>query len=119
MVQVRLNGFLPSDFEGDETPLIDVTAPPGPERRRSYPPFEIQDARALQATAASESQFFADHGFVLLPHATAVRDLDNDVGPIYLPEIETIIRERLLPDRRIEVQQFPRLTRRGRGTSTP
>lgn len=119
MVQVRLNGFLPPDFEGDETPLFDVTTPPAPDRRTTYPPFEIKNARTFQETASSEAQFFADHGFVLLEHATAVRDWDQDVGPVYLPEIEKIIRERLLPDRRIVVQQFPRLTRRGRGTSTP
>src|SRR3982751_4754021 len=101
MVQVRLNGFLPPDFVGEETPLLDVTAPPEPERRLTYPPVEIQDARALQVNAASEAHFFAEHGFLLLPHATEVRDWDNDVGPIYLPEIEKIICERLLPDRRI------------------
>ena len=119
MVAVRLNGFLPPDYEGSAAPLIDVTAPPAAEYVRTYPPLEIGDGRSLQASAATEAQFFAGHGFVLLPHTTAVRDWDRDVGPIYMAEVEAIIRERLLPHHHIEVQQFPRLTRRGRGTSTP
>jgi hypothetical protein len=119
MVQATLNGFLPPDFAGDEAPRINIGDAPAPEYRQTYPPVEIGDARALQASATSEADFFRQHGFVLLPHATAVRDWDRDVGSVYLPEIEKIIRKRLLPGKKIEVQQMPRLLRRGRGTSTP
>ena len=118
MVQAQLNGFLPPDFTGP-MPIIDVRNPPK-GARREYPLIEIEDARRLQAAASSEAEFLSEHGFVLLSHETAVRDWDHEVEDVYLPEIETIIRNRLFPRRRIEVQQSPGgLLRRGRGTSTP
>jgi len=118
MVQAQLYGFLPPDFAG-AFPTIDLRdRPSGP--RYEVPPLEIRDARRLQAGASSEAQFFADHGFVLLDHRSAVRDWDEDVERTYLPEIEAVVRERLFPGRRVEVQQSPAgLLRRGRGTSTP
>jgi hypothetical protein len=119
MVVVTLNGFLPSDFAGGAAPRIDFSQPTIPEYMQEYPPVEIRDARELQSGAESEAKFFAEHGFVLLPHGTAVKDWGTDIGSIYLPEIEDIIRKRLLPNRRVEVQQSPNLLRRGRGTSTP
>ena len=119
MVQARLNGFLPDGYAGEQAPPIVVGEPPAFEYRQPYPPVEIADARQLQSVARSEAEFFAENGFVLLKHATAVRDWDQDVGPIYLGEIEAIIRERLFPGRCIEIQQAPRLLRRGRGTATP
>jgi hypothetical protein len=98
---------------------IDVRNPPA-SARWTAPPVEIADARLLQAGTKSESQFLAEHGFVLLPHRTAVRDWDHDVQDVYLPEIEAIIRDRLFPGRRVEVQQVAAgLLRRGRGTSNP
>jgi hypothetical protein len=119
MVQARLNGFLPDGYAGEQAPPIIVGEPPAFEYQQPYPPVEIEDARLLQSGALSEAAFFAKHGFVLLKHSTAVRDWDQEVGPIYLGEIETIIGERLYPRRHIEIQQAPRLLRRGRGTSTP
>jgi len=117
MTAARLNGLFPPDFvaRGRFTAAVG-TPPPG-----APPPFrvEIGDARALQAGAESEAAFFADHGFVLLPHATAVRDWDAEIASLYLAEIEAIIRDRLLPERRLEIQQGPYLLRRGRGTATP
>src|SRR3954453_8406262 len=118
MVQAQLNGLLQPDFSG-EAPLIDVTAPPAAEYVHRSPPREVDDARQLQNGARSEAEFFADHGFVLLPHVSAVRDWDADVATIYLAEIEKLIRERLLPGKRIEIQQSGKLLRRGRGTDTP
>jgi hypothetical protein len=117
MTAAQLNGLFPPDFvtQGRFSAAVG-TPPPGV---RSFPPIEIRDARALQAGAESEAAFFDAHGFVLLPHATRVRDWDKDVASLYLPEIQEIIRERLLPGRRIEVQQGPFLLRRGRGTATP
>jgi hypothetical protein len=97
VVKARLNGFLPDGYAGEHAPPIIVGEPPAFEYRQPYPPVEIDDARQLQSGALSEAAFFAEHGFVLLKHSTAVRDWDQDVGPIYLGEIETIIRERLYP----------------------
>lgn len=120
MALAQLNGFLPSDFAVEQAPKIAIgeRAPAG-EFMRAYPPVEIRDARPLQKKADSEAQFFQRHGFVLLSHGTQVEDWDSDVGPIYLSEVEALIRERLLPGRRLEVQQRPNLLRRGRGTATP
>jgi len=115
MTAAQLYGFFPPDFQGRFSAPVG-TSPPGTP---SFAPVEIEDARALQAEAESEAAFFDAHGFVLLPHATRVRDWDRDVAALYLPEIETIIRERLLPGRRLEVQQGPFLLRRGRDTATP
>jgi hypothetical protein len=116
MTAVQLYGLFPPDFsQGRFSAAVGTPPPDAP----TFPPTEIRDARALQAGAESEAAFFDAHGFVLLPHATKVRDWDKDVAALYLPEIETIVRKRLLPDRRVEVQQGPFLLRRGRGTATP
>jgi hypothetical protein len=119
MTTARLNGFYAPEFV--------------PEGRRHFPvgslargmapegyEVEIGDARALQtAEGTSEADFFARHSFVLLPHVTAVRDWDRDCEALYLPEIEQVIRDRLFPGRRVEVQQGPHVLRRGRDTPNP
>jgi len=114
MVQAELCGFLSSDFYGDWAPPMDLGRAPTVEYGARHA-VQIADARRLQSSSPSEENFFAQHGFVLLPHVTGVKDWDRDVGSVYLPEIERIIRERLLPDRRIEVSQSAKVTRRGRG----
>lgn len=114
MVQARLNGLLPADFAAETMPLIDVSSPPQ-RPRPSYGPTEISDARVI-GDERSEAERFAEDGFVLLSHATSVRDWDADVAAIYLPEIEAIVRDRLFPGQRIEIQQHPSIVRRGRGT---
>jgi len=118
MVGVALNGFYPPDHVARERIAFPVGGPP-PDVTMPPRTVEIGDARALQAESGlSEAEFFAAHGFVLLPHATAVRDWDAD-ALVYLPEIETLIRERLLPGRRVEIEQFPNILRRGRDTAVP
>lgn len=115
MVQAQLNGFLPRDFSGT-LPTIDVRKPAQP--RPPFPPLEVEDGRRLQDSAAHEAEFFAANGFVLLKHETSVRDW-SDVPPAFADEIEDIIRTRLLPGKRVEVQQRPAPMRRGRGTENP
>ena len=117
MVQARLNGFLPPDFNPDDMPVIDVANPPR-DARPDFGPIEIADARDA-SDRRSEAERFAEDGFVLLPHVTQVRDWDTDIGSIYLPEIEAVVRERLFPGRRVEVQQFASIVRRGRVTANP
>jgi hypothetical protein len=81
---------------------------------------EVSDARELQAAEGdSEAAFFRRHGFVLMPHVTAVRDWDHDFASHYRGEIESVIRERLFPGQRVEIQQGPDVLRRGRDTRTP
>ncbi|WP_281179333.1 CmcJ/NvfI family oxidoreductase [Sphingomonas asaccharolytica] len=80
----------------------------------------IADARMLQTQErVSEAEFLRRHGFVLLQHATAVRDWDEDIASVYLSEVEQIIRNRLLPEFTVEVHQLPNILRRGRDTATP
>lgn len=125
MLHVTLNGLGPPGFVPSERLELDLNA-----TEREYPPAQrvaIHDARPLQAAAESEAGFFDDHGFVLLRHASKVRDWEpnradppnSDIGRIYLGEIEAVIRERLLPGRRLLIWQYPVLTRRGEGTSAP
>jgi len=114
MASVRLNGFLPPDYAGGA-----VSGPVGgAQPLMASDMVEIGDARALQAGSASEAACFAEHGFVLLPHASAVRDWDADV-PLYNEEIGAVIRDRLFPGRRIEIQAGGPPLRRGRGTPVP
>jgi hypothetical protein len=115
-MQAQINGFIPPDFTGS-LPAIDVRNAPAPKPSQ-FPPVEIRNGRELQAGADSEAQFFADTGFVLLEHRTGVENWD-DVPALFAEEIEEIIRTRLFPDRRIEVQQRPTPMRRGRGTENP
>ncbi|MDB5723092.1 MAG: symbB [Alphaproteobacteria bacterium] len=126
MTTGQINAFFPSDFAIRGRQFIPMGQdPPGVRLETRW--IEIPDARPLQSVSSSESGFFAGHGFVLLPHSTRVRDwtidpespFESEVARLYLPEIETVIRERLLPGRRVEIQQGPFLIRRGRDTETP
>ena len=47
MIQARLNGLLPSDFDPAGMPILDVMKPPSGERP-TYGPTEIRDARELR-----------------------------------------------------------------------
>lgn len=113
-----LNGFYAPGFASKERQRFAVGShAQGMEAGRAV---EIGDARAMQAAAGlSEAEFFARHSFVLLPHASAVRDWDEDVPAVYLPEIAQVIRERLFPGRKVKIEQGPNVLRRGRGTSVP
>lgn len=116
MVETELYGFIPPDAVGP-FPTVDLRNP-RPPRQTNFPPVRIHDARALHANGASEARLFAENGFVLLSHVTVVTDWDN-VPPAFCEEIEAIIRTRLLPGKRLEIQQRPTPMRRGRGTTTP
>lgn len=67
----------------------------------------IGDARAFQAGAESEAALFERHGFALLRHRTAMRRWDDqgELARIYRPEIDAVLRERLFPGRRVEIDQ--------------
>jgi len=119
MTIALLNGFYAPDFVSEERQRFPVGShAPGMEPAGRA--IEIRDARTMRAAAGlSEAEFFAQHGFVLLPHVSAVGDWDRDVPNVYLPEIDQLIRERLFPGRRVEIQQGPDVLRRGRGTPVP
>lgn len=119
MVQAALTAF-PPDFRHDGRVAIDLRVPSAP--RPAPPPTEIHDARARQGDQ-DPAAFFARHGFTLLRHETAITDWDapppSRCPPGYLDELETLIRTRLLPGRRIEIPPVASLVRRGRDTTTP
>jgi hypothetical protein len=124
----ELRGLFPPEFKPQRRIHIDVRkGPPAGFKMPSFAPFQIEDARPLQALSVSPDEFFDRHGFVLLSHETAVRNWESDpasveesdVVRIYYPEIERLIRERLYPGRRLEVHQSSPPLRRGRGTPTP
>ena len=119
MTVAQLNGFYAPEFlaEGRQRFAVGTLAT---GMDRSARAVEISDARALQAgEGLSEAAFFARHSFALLPHASAVSDWDNDIAAVYLPEIGRVVRERLFPGQRVEIQQQPNVLRRGRATLTP
>lgn len=116
MVEAELYGFIPAEVSGP-FPTVDVRNPPPPPKT-NFPPIQIRDGRKLQENGDSEAQLFEENGFVLLDHTTMVKDWDN-VPEAFCDEVEQIIRTRLLPSRRVEVQQRPTPLRRGRGTTTP
>ena len=121
---------------------------PGTFRSGSEPRVNIFDGRELQAEdddSASNfpSRFFKQHGFVLLHHDSKVKDWDsgafpatdslgdksknpsnsqesvNEIALHYLPEVDHIIRNILLPGENVEIQQYSGLLRRGKNSANP
>ena len=121
MIETRLRGQFPPAFGAAERINLSELMRNATGRPPQNPPTRICDARALQAKAASEADFLAEHGFVLLNAPTRVTDWSNadQVAQYYLPEVEAMIRERLYPGRKLYVQQPPNVMRRGAGTTTP
>ena len=122
----ELQGLFPPDFRHSGALQIDVgKGPPAGFKMPRFGPFQIEDARLLQ-DGKPAAAFFDDHGFVLLPHATRVRDWDvnpvsaqsSEVIRLYYPEIDDLVRHRLYPARRIELFQWSPPLRRGRDTGT-
>jgi hypothetical protein len=113
-MQASIKGLLAKEYVGEQAPPMVFAGVRPPAYRRDHL-VEIADARALQPGAMPESGFFADHAFVLLPHETAVRDWDLEVTNVYRPEVAAIIRQRLLPGRRLEIRQGAKIVARGGG----
>jgi len=121
MIEVQLNGQFPPGYRSAERINLSELMRSGTGRPPQKPTTRIDNARLLQANATSEADFLAEHGFVLLKAPTRVTDWDasEQVTARYLPEVETIIRERLYPGRDLIIRQPPSPMRRGAGTSTP
>ncbi|MYD42541.1 MAG: hypothetical protein F4W90_01455 [Gammaproteobacteria bacterium] len=147
-VGTRLNGLFQPGFSSDQKIVIDVLQQhptPGVFAVGQEPLIDIGDGRALQASeddgnADFHSRFFNRHGFVLLDHESEVQNWDsgafgatdrfgdqskqyaeveNEVAKFYMPEIEAILQNTLLPGKRIEIQQPDRLLRRGKHSPNP
>jgi hypothetical protein len=110
-VRAELSGFLSRDFTGEVAPPMDLGLAPAAEYEAHQ--VEMNDGRALQARTSSAAEFFAGHGFALLPHETRVQDWDRDVGSVYGPEVVDLVRKQLLPGRRVEILQGLKVMRRG------
>lgn len=118
MTTARLNGLYRPDFvcDGRQVAPVGALAPGMDPNGREV---TIVNAREVQeASGGAEAEFFATHSFVLLDHASAVRDWDRE-GPLYNSEIGQLVRDRLFPGRGVEIQPGPNVLRRGRGTSNP
>lgn len=147
-VSTQLNGLFKPGFTSDQKVVIDVKSQrptPGVFPFGEAPGIDILDGRELQTSeddrqADFHSRFFKKHGFVLLEHESKVKNWDsgafgatdalgdhsvkmesavNEVELHYLPEIDDIIRNTLLPGERIEVDQPNMLLRRGDNTPNP
>jgi len=121
MIETQLRGQFPAGFSAADRVNLSELMRTGTGRPPQNPPTQIRDARALQAQAASEADFLAEHGFVLLDAQTRVTDWADagQVSALYLPEVEAMIRGRLFPGRKLLVQQPPNVMRRGEGTDVP
>lgn len=127
MVEAILNGFIRRDLVTEGPVLIRVNGPAeGPMPWEAAPPIEISDARGLQTGDTSAHDCLAANGFVLVDHISQVADWDSgasadpgrdDILNVYMPEIEALIRDHLLPGRKLEIRQGPYLVRRGPGSN--
>lgn len=126
-VDAALNSLFEPGFVATERVLIDAMGrAPTPGVGADPVPVKIRDARRLQLAdetggSFSEAGFFAEHSFVVLEHRSGYRDWDTDAGltSTYFPEIESIIRERLLPGHHLEIPPVANLLRRGPDTPNP
>lgn len=147
-VSTSLNGLFKPGFTSDHKIVIDVKGQrptPGVYPFGEGPKIDILDGRELQSSeddgqADFHSRFFKKHGFVLLQHESSVRNWDsgafgatdaagdhsvtnqadvNEVELHYLPEVDDIIRNTLLPGVRVEIDQPNMLLRRGEATPNP
>ena len=133
-VDARLNSLFDPGFTPEERVLMDAKGlAPTPGVLPEAPSVKIRNGRELQGQAQTDglftdAGFFDEHSFVLLNHTSDVQNWDGDpavppeetdVARIYYPEIEMIVRERLLPGHRLEIPQVPYLLRRGPETPNP
>lgn len=131
-IEASLNAFFKKNFEAKDRIMMKTDGTVDGSYAPYVNPFiKIHDARRARAEnlALSEQEFFDKHGFVLLSHESAVKDWDkdaatpfsdNEIAHIYLPEVEKLVRTKIMPGRKIEIQQSPSsFLRRGPGTPNP
>ena len=146
-VETQLRGYFRSDYVSAKKTVLDLTGSTRTEGL--LPPMDTQilDARVLQVRECDgnphfESRFLHSHGFVLLDHLSNVENWDSgalpqfdalEVGPRrvvksegeneietkYVKEVEQLIRNRLLPGKKLEIEQPVQVLRRGKETANP
>jgi hypothetical protein len=105
----RLEGLISARPPSERIICRGGAARPDPDP--SAMPLEIRDARALQNSAGSAAALFADHGFALLDHRSAVRhwrpdgETPDELARVYHPEIDALLRETLFAGQRVEIDQ--------------
>ena len=132
-VDARLNALFEPGFVAEERVLIDAMGgAPTPGVGADPSAVKIHDAREMQSASEaggtfSEAAFFQEHSFVVLDHRSGFQDWDADPSDAvdagltrtYFPEIESIIRDRLLPGHRLEIPPVASLLRRGPDSPNP
>ena len=120
MIETQLRGLFPPGFVAQGRINLSELMRRGVAKPPELPTIRIEDARPLQAGAASEHQFLETHGFVLLRAPTAVTDWsDPEQIVLYNREVEKLIRDRLYSGREMIVRAPPFVVRRGAGTDNP
>lgn len=123
MMETQLPGRFPPAFPipAERLNLSELLRKYAGHERPEPPIASIEDARPLQAKAASEAEFLEDHGFALLEAPVSVSDWgdSDDLKAHYFPLIEEIVRTRLYPGRKLTVMQPPFIVRRGANTDNP
>lgn len=129
----RLNGLFEPGFVAEDRVLMDAGGRAPTPGVLPAAPVQIRNGREWQRLAAAgesftEAGFFEEHSFVLLGHSSGVRNWDADPGAppeeteitrIYFPEIDSLIRRRLLPGCNLDIPPVPYLLRRGPETPNP
>ncbi len=145
-VETRLSGYFRSDYENPSKTVIDVMGQTPTDGVIAPTAATINDGRELQGlesdgTQDFESRFFQKHGFVLLPHKSRVENWDsgafgasdalpgsrdttefrgeNEIETKYMAEVEDIIRTKILPGRKLKINQPNMVLRRGKDTAHP
>ncbi|KAL7551862.1 hypothetical protein ACHAWF_015080 [Thalassiosira exigua] len=127
-LEVCLPGLAKSEIEPDNlqsTPPMTKNLEQLLIPKEEWPKIRVKDARSIQNDDADISAFFNARGFYLLPHRTGVtvwnesyiKPFGSDISNIYIKEVESIIRNKLLPDYHVvEVDGPPAVLRRGPGS---
>ena len=148
-VETQLNGFFRSDFVSNEKVVIDLYKPELTEGQIPPKPITVHDGRLLQQEEDDGkpdfvSRFFRKHGFVLIPHKSAVRNWDsgafgvsdrlgttmvdqsslkysgvNEIATKYHEEVDDLLRNCILPGQNLQIEQPDQLLRRGKDTAHP
>ncbi|MEM7366650.1 MAG: CmcJ/NvfI family oxidoreductase [Pseudomonadota bacterium] len=118
-VRTQLEAMYPPGYVA--APLVEIDIQGGNHPDTVPQEIEVHDARVLQdESGQTPAEFLATHGFVLLPHHSAVENWHSDeFTRIYHNEVEQMIREQLLPGVDAVVRQPGMVMRRGPGTENP
>ena len=121
LFRATLAGFhTSSNGLGDEAVLVSFDG--GPSAPVQHHDVCIHDARALQESCVSASHCFEKYGFALLKSHSSVPDWDappDDVAEQYHGEVESLLREQLMPNLTFQLDKAGGRIYQRRGPGTP